>query len=233
MAKTPIKQKIKASEMTKKPYPQKNDQSVTRTLSLRWQGAMALMLFFLIALFTMSKAHASVPLTTKTSQRAEIALRASGIYAEIFELAMDAYRERNYVAAVHLWKPIAESGYAPAQYNLGVVHARGLAVHKDMNLAGRWWQAAANQGNVDAQYNLGLLYATGNGVELDMKKAVLWWQQAATTGDPAAQFNLGMMYARGDGVSRNMDAAMHWWEQSAAQQFPKAQQILHQLSVVR
>jgi TPR repeat protein len=219
--------------MTIKPETHKLNRTVTRALSLRRQGAMALALFLVAAFSMMSKVHASVPLTTKTSQHTEISLRTSGIYAEIFELAMDAYRERNYAAAIHLWQPIAESGYAPAQYNLGVVHARGLAVHKDMNQAGRWWQAAADQGNVDAQYNLGLLYATGNGVELNMKKAVLWWQQAATTGDPAAQFNLGMMYARGDGVSRNMDAAMHWWEQSAAQQFPKAQEILHQLSAVQ
>jgi len=196
-------------------------------------GVVALMLFLAVTFISAPKVYAKASLTTKTADQAEIALRTSGIYAEIFELAMEAYREHNYSAAVHLWQPIAESGYAPAQYNLGVVHARGLAVQKDMNVAGRWWQAAANQGNVDAQYNLGLLYATGNGVELNMKKAVIWWQQAATTGDPAAQFNLGMMYARGDGVSKNMDAAMHWWGRSAAQKFPKAQQLLHQLSATR
>jgi len=219
--------------MTTKLNTDKQNLQVAQALPQRWAGAMALMLFFILAFASVPKAHASVPLTTKSDHQAEIALRTSGVYAEIFELAMDAYREHNYYAAIHLWQPIAESGYAPAQYNLGVVHARGLAVDKDMNVAGQWWQAAANQGNVDAQYNLGLLYATGNGVELDMKKAVLWWQQAATTGDAAAQFNLGMMYARGDGVPKNMAAAMHWWGRSAAQKFPKAQQLLHQLSATR
>ena len=204
-----------------------------QVLHVRRASAMVLMMFFILVLASLPKAHASVPLTTKSDRQAEIALRVSGVYAEIFELAMDAYREHNYNAAIHLWQPIAESGYAPAQYNLGVVHARGLAVHKDMNIAGRWWEAAAAQGNVDAQFNLGLLYATGNGVELNMKKAVLWWQQAATTGDAAAQFNLGMMYARGDGVSKNMDAAIHWWGRSAAQNFPKAQQLLNQLTATQ
>jgi len=219
--------------MIKKINTQKLQPPVTQALKSRWLGAMTLMIFFVATFALTSKSHASTQPPTKNDHNAEIALRTSGIYAEIFELAMDAYREHNYSAAIHLWQPIAESGYAPAQYNLGVVHARGLAVHKDMNVAGRWWEAAASQGNVDAQYNLGLLYATGNGVELNMKKAVIWWQQAATTGDPAAQFNLGMMYARGDGVSKNMDAAMHWWERSAAQKFPKAQQLLHQLTATR
>jgi len=219
--------------MRKIPVRHEQNSSVTTTLKRNWFGAVLLTLFLVFAMVSIPQAKASVSLSPKLNNNAEISLRTSGIYAEIFELAMDAYRQRDYSAAVHLWKPIAESGYAPAQYNLGVVHARGLAVHKNMNVAGRWWQAAASQGNVDAQYNLGLLYATGNGVELDMKKAVLWWQQAATTGDPAAQFNLGMMYARGDGVSKNMDAAMHWWAQSAAQKFPKAQQLLNQLSATR
>lgn len=203
----------------------------TKTLQSRWRGVMALMLFFVVTFIFTPKAHASISASTKNRNTAEVALRTSGLYAEIFEMAMDAYRERNFKAAISLWQPIAESGYAAAQYNLGVVHARGLTVNRDMNLAGRWWQAAADQGNVDAQYNLGLLYATGNGVEMSMEKAVLWWQQAASTGDPAAQFNLGMMYARGDGVSKNMDAAMHWWAQSAAQKFPQAQQLLDQLNV--
>lgn len=212
-----------------------NDQTSSTASVLAFPHAAfgLLMLLVAMALFVVPSAKASIQPPAKGNNHAEIALQTSGIYAEIFELAMDAYHQHDYAAAIHLWQPIAESGYAPAQYNLGVVHARGLAVHKDMNTAGRWWQAAANQGNVDAQYNLGLLYATGNGVERNMKKAVLWWQQAATTGDPAAQFNLGMMYARGDGVSKNMDAAMHWWAQSAAQKFPKAQQLLHRISAAQ
>ena len=219
--------------MAKKLESQEHYPPLTQVHQFKWFGILVLTVFFLTAFVLTSRAHASVQPSTKNDHHAEIALRTSGVYAEIFELAMEAYREHNYSAAVHLWQPIAESGYAPAQYNLGVVHARGLAVHKDMNIAGRWWEAAAAQGNVDAQFNLGLLYATGNGVELNMKKAVLWWQQAATTGDAAAQFNLGMMYARGDGVSKNMDAAIHWWGRSAAQNFPKAQQLLNQLTATQ
>jgi len=219
--------------MTPKSHIKDHNLSAVSVLAFPRAAFGLLLLLLAMALFVVPAAKASIQAPIKGDNHAEIALRTSGIYAEIFDMAMDAYRQHDYVAAVQLWQPIAESGYAPAQYNLGVVHARGLAVHRDMNTAGRWWQAAASQGNVDAQYNLGLLYATGNGVERNMKKAVLWWQQAASTGDPAAQFNLGMMYARGDGVSKNMDAAMHWWAQAAAQKFPKAQQLLHRISATQ
>lgn len=195
----------------------------------RWIGTVLLTVFFLTAFTFIPKSHAAVAPAYASKNNTEISLRASGIYSEIFEMAMDAYRENNFAAAIRLWEPIAHSGYAAAQYNLGVAHASGLTGNKDMNRAGRWWQAAAQQGNADAQYNLGLLYATGNGVEMSLEKAVHWWQQAADIGDAAAQFNLGMMYARGDGVDKNMDAAMHWWTLSAAQEFSQAKDLLIQL----
>lgn len=216
---------------------QRNNQYPVSSQSVpaqsQWAGIMLLMVFFLAALIFSPKSHASVSSVSSVksvNQNIAISLRISGLYGEIFEMAMEAYREKNFAAAIKLWEPIAQSGYAAAQYNLGVAHAKGLAVNKDMNQAGQWWQAAAEQGNVDAQYNLGLLYATGNGVEMSMKKAVHWWQMAAAVGDPAAQFNLGMMYARGDGVAKNMDAAMHWWTRSAAQEFQQAQELLSQMA---
>jgi len=208
-----------------------SEKAVSVTLSKQWAGSVLLLLFFLAALTLSSRSHAAMSPANALRNNAEISLRASGIYGEMFEMAMEAYREKNFSAAIKLWEPIAKSGYAAAQYNLGVAHARGLIGQKDMIQAGRWWYAAAQQGNPDAQYNLGLLYATGNGVEMDMAKAVHWWQQAALIGDPAAQFNLGMMYARGDGVTKNMDAAIHWWTRSAAQKFPQAKDLLNDLVV--
>lgn len=213
-----------------KKQPRTRVKAITPEYRSDWVGAMVFAAFLLALLLLSPRAGATIRLEIKKPDNARISLRTSGIYSEVFEMAMQAYRDNDFQTAVRLWQPIAESGYAAAQYNLGVAHARGLSVPKNMNLAGLWWQAAANQGNVDAQYNLGLLYATGNGVKMDMKKAVHWWQQAASIGDPAAQFNLGMMYARGDGVSRNMDAAFHWWSQSAAQKFPQAQHVLEKFT---
>jgi len=214
-----------------KRVPRTRTKAIAAEYRSDWIGTMVFVAFLLALLLLSPRAGATIHHEVSLpDDKAQLSLRTSGIYSELFELAMQAYRENDFKTAVRLWQPIAESGYAAAQYNLGVVHARGLSVPKNMNLAGLWWQAAASQGNVDAQYNLGLLYATGNGVEMDMKKAVHWWQQAASIGDPAAQFNLGMMYARGDGVSRNMTAALHWWSQSAAQKFPQAQHVLEKFS---
>lgn len=207
------------------------EKVVSAPPSRQWAGSVLLLLFFLAAVTLSPRSHAAVAPGIALHNNAEISLRASGIYGEMFEMAMEAYRENNFSAAIKLWEPIAHSGYAAAQYNLGVAYARGLVGQKDMTQAGHWWFAAAKQGNPDAQYNLGLLYATGNGVEMSMEKAVHWWQQAAVIGDPAAQFNLGMMYARGDGVTKNMDAAIHWWSRSAAQEFSQAKDLLNGLAV--
>lgn len=186
---------------------------------------------FLLAVFAFApSAKAAMAPMTRDVDRVKQSLVDSGHFGELFQVAMGAYNDGNIATAMRLWESLAESGYAAAQYNLGVAHARGITGKSDIDQAYRWWTAAAEQGNSDAQYNLGLLFATGNGVERDMHKAVYWWQQAARVGDAAAQYNLGMMFARGDGVARNMEAAVHWWMLSAAQEFPQAKQILNELT---
>ena len=63
--------------------------------------------------------------------------------------------------------PIAEQGYAPAQYNLGIMYDNGYGVPQDYAEAMKWYRLAAEQGHTDAQYNLGLMYDNGRGVPQD------------------------------------------------------------------
>ena len=51
----------------------------------------------------------------------------------------------------------AERGNASAQYNLGVMYAKGQGVRQDYAEAVRWYRRAAEQGDVQAQSNLGVL----------------------------------------------------------------------------
>ena len=53
----------------------------------------------------------------------------------------------------------AEQGDASAQYNLGVMYAKGRGVLKDEAEAVRWYRLAAEQGDAYAQNNLGVMYA--------------------------------------------------------------------------
>ena len=84
----------------------------------------------------------------------------------------------------------AEQGDAYAQFNLGIMYAKGQGVPQDDKEAVRWVRAAAEQGNADAQFNLGIMYAEGQGVPQDDKEAVRWVRAAAEQGNTDAQFNL-------------------------------------------
>lgn len=91
----------------------------------------------------------------------------------------------------------AEQGYADAQFNLGLMHANGESVEKDMLKAAELFKKAADQGHVDAQNNLGVMYFTGEGVERDEKKAVMWFEKAAAQGNADAQANLDAIKSAG------------------------------------
>ena len=77
----------------------------------------------------------------------------------------------------------AERGNASAQYNLGVMYAKGQGVRQDYAEAVRWYRRAAEQGDAQAQSNLGVLYANGRGVRQDHDEAVKWLGQVAEHGD--------------------------------------------------
>ena len=54
--------------------------------------------------------------------------------------------------AVRWYRLAAEQGHASAQFNLGLMYARGLGVSEDDAEAVRWYRLAAEQGHASAQY---------------------------------------------------------------------------------
>jgi TPR repeat protein len=87
----------------------------------------------------------------------------------------------------------AAQGYAPAQFNLGLMYANGEGVPKDPAKAVELFQKSADQGNVDAQNNLGVMYYAGEGLPRDETKAKEWFKKAAAQGNADAQANLDAM----------------------------------------
>ena len=85
----------------------------------------------------------------------------------------------------------AEQGEAKAQYNLGVMYAKGEGVPEDDREAVKWFRLAAEQGDAMAQHNLGVMYDKGEGVPKDDREAVRWYRMAAEQGLDTAQFTLG------------------------------------------
>ena len=126
-----------------------------------------------------------------------------------------AYDREDWQAAYRLLKPLADQGYAPAQYNLGVMYRDGKGVPQDYATAASWLRKAA-EGNAAAQSRLGRMYENGQGVAQDYAVAASWYRKAADQGDVSAQGFLGMMYYNGKGVPQDYVQAHKWWNLSAA-----------------
>ena len=147
-----------------------------------------------------------------------------------YQDAVDAYSREDYKTAYKLILPLANKGFAQAQYNLGVMYEKGKGVKENLKKAKKWFQFAAEQGVVKAQYNLGLMYGKGKGVNRDYKEAVRWYLRAAEKGYSKAQTNLGWMYEKGKGVPRDDQKAAKWYQLASDQGVAKAQEKLILLS---
>jgi TPR repeat protein len=77
-------------------------------------------------------------------------------YAETYLGLMDANGQGG-PRAIGWYRKAADQGYAPAQFNLGVVFEAGRGVPQSSIEAVTWYRKAANQGHIDAQRRVGLL----------------------------------------------------------------------------
>ena len=118
-------------------------------------------------------------------------------------LFLDLFRyqcvEQSYEKAFEYYEQAAHLGFAKAQYNLGIMYAKGQGVEQSYETAAALYAQAVQQGYTFAMYNLGLLYANGQGVEQSYEKAAQLYEQAAQQGHPSAMFNLGILYVKGQG----------------------------------
>lgn len=134
-----------------------------------------------------------------------------------FDNAMNAYNQGDFVNAIQVAKPIAESGDSAAQYLLGVMYLNGEGVVKDYKQAYIWLKKSAEQGRGAAQYNLGIMYKRGNGVTQDNNTASKWFRKAADQGISAAQFQLAHMFEIGNGIPQSYEEAIYWYTKAAEQ----------------
>jgi len=126
-------------------------------------------------------------------------------------------------AAIEQFRPLVAEGYAPAQYQMGVVHQKGYGVPKDGMKALSLFELAAKQNYSDAQFELALIYSEGKLVKQDMKKAYALTHKAAKKGLASAQFNLAVMLANGTGVDQDDFKSSRWYKNAADQNYALAQ----------
>lgn len=134
-----------------------------------------------------------------------------------FKAGLEAYRRGDYATVVKEWRPIAEQGFAEAQFTLGVIYDEGKGVPRNHEEALKWYRKAADQGHAKAQLIIGAMYFQGNGVLQDYEEAVRWYKKSADQGYSGAQTLLGVMYMEGKGVPENHAEAAKWYRQAAEQ----------------
>jgi len=125
-----------------------------------------------------------------------------------FDAGIAAYQANDLPLAYKEFRAAAGTGHADSQFNVALMHEKGIGVEKDEKQAVVWYEKSARQGNAPAQFNLGVLYENGRGTGVDFAKANEWYRKASVLGDPLAIGNLGMLYVRGDGVKVNQVAGV-------------------------
>jgi TPR repeat protein len=139
--------------------------------------------------------------------------------AQDFDKGMAAYEAGDYLTTIQEWKPLAESGDANLQYNLGIIYEAMQASTE----AALWYRLAADQGMSVAQSALGYKYLKGQGVVQSFVESLKWYRLAADQGSAEGQRRLGDAYALGNGVAQDFSEALKWSLKSAKQGHAAAQ----------
>ena len=103
-----------------------------------------------------------------------------------WDRARTAHERGDFAAELAIIRPMAEKGYAFAQFNLGVLYDQGKGVPQDNALAMQWYRKAAEQGLPQAQVNLAIMYEEGQGLPPDYAQAYFWYALADAQGDGQA-----------------------------------------------
>ena len=148
---------------------------------------------------------------------------------QAFQDGLEAYNKGDFKTAMENWKPIADSGDAGAQTNVGLLYSQGKGVKQDYAQAVDWYKKAAMQNYPDAEYNLGIMYKEGKGVAADSTEAARWFKYAANSGHLRAQVKLGDMYMKGDGVPQNTRDAIPYYEMAGEKGDPDAAYALGEI----
>ena len=65
------------------------------------------------------------------------------VFADDLQDGIEAAQRQDYKTAHRLWLPLADQGNVFAQYNLGMMYAKGLGTPKDYKEAVKWYRIAA------------------------------------------------------------------------------------------
>ena len=116
-----------------------------------------------------------------------------------FELGKKYLGDDNIPEGLKYIQMSAEKGYAPAQFELGLLYQEGntIGVSPDLEKSFHFFFQSANQGFAKAQVKVARAYLKGQGVDKDVEQYVKWLKKSADLGYDEAQFLLGNSYLLG------------------------------------
>ena len=126
----------------------------------------------------------------------------------------DAYKRRDYAAAVNEFMTLAEQGDVQAQVTLTIMFVFDEGARKFMNMkkVEKWFGVVRRQ-NFD--------------------KTLIWFRNAAYRGDTKAWTILGHLYSGDFGAPRKNDESTKWWLKAAVHGEVTAQKTLSHLFAYR
>ena len=144
---------------------------------------------------------------------------------ERFEAGLAAKDRGHYATALRSWLPMADTGDAQAQNNVGFMYEGGLGVSQSYLIAMDWYRKAADSGLAEAQHNIGMLYHHGYGVAANPVEALRWFKLAADQELPQSEYMLGLAYENGNGSPLDYTAARKLLLSSALKNYAPAQMM--------
>ncbi|WP_431127128.1 tetratricopeptide repeat protein [Flagellimonas flava] len=92
----------------------------------------------------------------------------------------------NYGKAKNYFKKSADTGFAPAQYNLGIMYLNNQGVEKNVQTAISYFMLASDQNYTNAQVQLGNLYFNGKELPKNLDRALSFYKSACKNGSQDA-----------------------------------------------
>lgn len=123
--------------------------------------------------------------------------------------------EKDEKEAFHMWQKAATQGNPNAQYDLGIMYARGEFVATNVVLAMQWLRTASSNGNARASFVIGDAFENGRFGYKDHALSVKWYVKAFDQGLVHAGYHLARLYDRKTSIVRDKAKSVKWYEKAA------------------
>jgi|GEM_PF-7023884 len=142
---------------------------------------------------------------------------------ELYELAKQAIKEKDFGKMNFLFHLSASKGNTNAQIYIGYLFETGVNAEISYEKAAQWYLKAAKNGNPIAQDYLGKLYQLGKGVQQSNQQAADWYLKAAKENVMHSMLALADLYETGDGIKKDTCQAISLYKTAAKDGNPHAQ----------